>query len=154
MVHLEREIERIISRKKKKLKKLCSNETSKQLVHERFLENSNLFTFFKDLKYFCDDFSPDILNLVNLLTLAPSSVDVTKMSNISTNSDILSNESPNLRSSNKISESSKMLFSEREVQLDSATLFCRDHCLINFKSLFSSISECILFIAFEKRDVS
>ena len=37
--------------------------------------------------------SPDILNLVNLLTLSPSSVDVSKTSNISTNSDILINES-------------------------------------------------------------
>ena len=42
--------------------------------------------FFTDLKNVCDDFSPDILNLVNLLRLAPSSVDVSKTYNISTNS--------------------------------------------------------------------
>ena len=76
VVHLEREIERIIRRKRKKLRKLCTNETFKQLVDERFLKHSNLFTFFTDLKNVCDDFSPDILNLVNLLTLAPSSVNV------------------------------------------------------------------------------
>ena len=120
--HLEREIERIIRRKRKKLKKLCTNETSKQLVDERFLEQSNLFTFFTDLKNFCDHFSADILNLVNLLTLAPSSVDVSKTSNVSTNSDIMINESPNLSSSHKISESSNELFSERKVQLCSATI--------------------------------
>ena len=99
VVHLEREIERIIRRKGKKLKKLCANETSKQLVDETFLEHSNLFTFFTDLENFCDNVSPDILNLVNLLTLAPSSVDVSKTSNISTNSDKMINESPNLSSS-------------------------------------------------------
>ena len=86
------------------------------------LEHSNLFTFFTDLKNSCDEFSPDILNLVNLLMLETSSVDVSKISNILTNSDILSSESPNLSSSNKISESSNELFSEREVQLNSATI--------------------------------
>ena len=120
VVHFEREIERIIRRKRKKLRKLCTNETFKQLVDERFLEHSNLFTFFTDLKNFCDDFSPDILNLVNLLTLALSSVDVSKTSNISANSDIMINESPNLPSFNKISESSNEPSSEREVQLNSA----------------------------------
>ena len=54
--------------------------------------------------------------------LETSSADVSKTSNISTNSDILSSESPNLSSSNKISESSNELFSEREVQLNSATI--------------------------------
>ena len=122
VVHLEREIELIIRRKRKKLKNLCTNETYKQLVDERFLEHSNKITFFTDLKNFCDSFSPDILNLVNLLTLAPTSVGVSNTSNISTNSDILSHESPNLSSSNKISESSNQLFSEREVQLNSATI--------------------------------
>ena len=68
-------------------------------------------------------FSPDILTLVNLLTLAPSSVDVSMTSNILTNSEILSNESPNLWSSNKFNENSNELFPEREreVQLNSAT---------------------------------
>ena len=47
VVHLEREIERIIRRKRNKLKKLCTNETFKQLVDERFLEHSNLFTFLR-----------------------------------------------------------------------------------------------------------
>ena len=79
-------------RKRKKLKKLCTDDTSKQLVDERFSGHTNLFTFFTDLQYFCGDFSPDILNLINLLTLAPSSVHVSKTSNISTNFDILSNE--------------------------------------------------------------
>ena len=60
IVHLEREVERIIRRKRKKLKKLCTDETSKQLVDERFLEHSNLFTFFTEPKNFRDDFSPDI----------------------------------------------------------------------------------------------
>ena len=96
IVPLEREVETTIRRKRKKLKKLCTDETSKQLVDESFLEHSNLFTFFAELKNFSDDFSPDILNLINLLTLAPSSVDISKASNISTNSEILSNESPNL----------------------------------------------------------
>ena len=59
-------------------------------------------------------FSPDILTLVNLLTLAPSSVDVSMTSNILTNSEILSNESPNLWSSNKFNENSNELFPERE----------------------------------------
>ena len=44
------------------------------------------------------------------------------MPNISTNFDILSNESPNLSFSNKISKSSNELFSEREVQLNSDTI--------------------------------
>ena len=44
------------------------------------------------------------------------------MSNISTNSDIMINESPNLLSSSKASESSNELFLEREVQLNSATI--------------------------------
>ena len=121
VVHLEREIDGIRG-KRKKLKKLCTDETSKQLVDERFLEHSNLFTFFTDLKNFCDDFSPDILNLVNVLTLAFSSVDVNRVSNISTNSDILSNESPNLSSFNKINESSKEPFSERERERSSLTV--------------------------------
>ena len=89
-VHLEKEDKRVIRRNRKKPKKLCTDETSKQLVDERFLENSNLFTFFTDLKNFCDEFSLDILNLANLLTLAPSSVDISKTSIISTNSEIFS----------------------------------------------------------------
>ena len=89
---------------------------------KRFLEYSNLSTFFTDLKNFCYGFSPDILNLVNSLTLAPSSVDVSKTSKTSTNSDIMINESSNLSSSNKISKSCNELSSEREVQLDSATI--------------------------------
>ena len=76
------------------------------MVDERFLEHSNLFTCFANLNNFCDKFSPHVLSLVNLLTLAPSSIDVSKTSNISTNSDILSNKIPNLLSSHKISESS------------------------------------------------
>ena len=68
-----------------------------------------------NLKNFCDNLFPDILNVVNLLTLAPSP-------NISTNSDILSNENPNLSSFNKINESYIELFSERKVQLNSGTI--------------------------------
>ena len=56
VVHLEKEIESIIRRNRKKLKKPCTGETSKQLFDERLLEHSNLFTFFTDLKNFCDDF--------------------------------------------------------------------------------------------------
>ena len=82
----------------------------------------NLFTLLTDLKNFCDDFSPDILNLASLLTLAPSSVDISNTSNISTNSEILSNEIPNLSSSNKLKESSNEPSSEREVELNSATI--------------------------------
>ena len=108
----------MIRRKRKKLRKFCTNETSKQLVDERFWEHSNLFTFFTDLNNFCDEFSPGILNLVNLLTLAPSSLDISNTSSISTNSDILSNESPNLLSSNKIIKSSSELFSEGERDRD------------------------------------
>ena len=74
----------------------------------------NLFTLLTDLKNFCDDFSPDILNLANLLTLAPSSVYISNTSNISTNSEILSNEIPNLSSSNELKESSNEPSSERE----------------------------------------
>ena len=79
-MHLEKEIERII--KRKKLKELCTDETSKQLFDKRLLEHSSLFTSFTNLKNFCDDFSPDILNLANLLTLALFSVDIDKTSKI------------------------------------------------------------------------
>ena len=84
----------------------------------------NLFIFFTDLKNFCDDFCPVILNLAYLLALVPSSVDISKTSNISTNSEILNNESPNLWSSDKVKESSNKRFleREREVQLNSATI--------------------------------
>ena len=81
-MHLEKEIEWVIKRKRKKFKKLCTEETSKQLIDERFLEHLSLFTFFTDIKNFCDDFSPDILNLANLLTLALFSVDIDKTSKI------------------------------------------------------------------------
>ena len=62
------------------------------------------------------------LHLMNLWTLAPSSVDVSKTSNISTNSEILSNESPDLSSSDKLNKNSNELFSERQVQLNCATI--------------------------------
>ena len=61
--------------------------------------------FLTDLKNFCDTSSPDISNLANLLMSALSSVGISKTSNISTSSEILSNESPNLLSSNKLNES-------------------------------------------------
>ena len=67
IVHLEREVARITRRKREKLKKFYTEETSKQLVHEMISEHSNLFTFFTELKNFCDNFSPDILNLINLI---------------------------------------------------------------------------------------
>ena len=38
IVHLEKEIEKIIKRKRKKLKNLCTDETFNQLVDEKFLE--------------------------------------------------------------------------------------------------------------------
>ena len=58
IAHLEREIERITRKKKrKKLKRHCIGETSKQLIDERFLEHSCLFIFFTYLKSFCDNFS-------------------------------------------------------------------------------------------------
>ena len=82
----------------------------------------NLFIFFTDLKNFCDDFCPVILNLAYLLALVPSSVDISKTSNISTNSEILSNESPNLWSSNKVKESSNKRFLERERERSSLTV--------------------------------
>ena len=97
-------------------------QTSKQLVDERFLEHSNLSTFFTELKNFCDNFYPDILNLVNLFTLVPSSIDISKASNISINSEILSNESPNLSPSNEFNENSNDHSLEKEVQLNSATI--------------------------------
>ena len=55
-------------------------------------------------------------------TLAPFSVDISKASNISTNSEILSNESPNLLTSNKLNESSNDCSLEKEVQLNSASI--------------------------------
>ena len=58
-----------------------------------FLEFSNLFT------YFCYNFFSDISNLANLLALTPSSIDISKTSNISTNFGILRNKSPNSPSS-------------------------------------------------------
>ena len=45
VVHLEREIERIIKRKRKKLRKLCTNETFKQLVDERFFRTFQFIYF-------------------------------------------------------------------------------------------------------------
>ena len=45
IVHLEREVERIIRRKRKKLKRLCTDETSKHLVDERF-ENILIYLLF------------------------------------------------------------------------------------------------------------
>ena len=62
VVHFERDIEQIIKRKIKKLKKLCTKQTSNELVDERFLEHFYLSTFFTDPKTFCDDFSPDIVS--------------------------------------------------------------------------------------------
>ena len=56
-----------------------------------------------------------------MLTLA-SCVDISKTSNISTSSEIWSNENPDLLSSNKLNKSSNELFLEREVQLNSATI--------------------------------
>ena len=52
MIHLLRKIEKITRRRREK-KTLCTDETSKQLVDERFLGHPNLFTFFADLKNFC-----------------------------------------------------------------------------------------------------
>ena len=69
------------------------------------------------------DFSPGILNLVNLLTLGPSFIDISKTPNVSTNSEILSNESPNLSLSNKLNESSDERYLEKEVQLSSVTIY-------------------------------
>ena len=64
-------------------------------------------------------------NLANLLTLVPSTVDISKTPDISTNSEILSNESPNyglLTNLTKILMSFFRRETEREVQLNSATL--------------------------------
>lgn len=42
------------------------------MVDERFSAQSNLFNFFADVKNFCEDNFPDILNFVNLLNLEPN----------------------------------------------------------------------------------
>ena len=111
---------------KKNLKILCTDETSKQLVGERFLERSSLFTFFTDIKNFCDDF-PDILNLANLLTLVPffrwfALISETYLI-FQTNSKVLSNDRPNLSHSDKLNESSNERVLERRVQFNSGTIF-------------------------------
>ena len=68
------------------------------------------------------DFFPGILNFVNLLTLGPSFIDFNKTHNVSTNSKILRNESPNLSLSNKLNESSDERYLEKEVRLGSVTI--------------------------------
>ena len=69
---------------------------------------------FTDLNDFYDYQSPVILDLVNILTLGASSVDVSETSNVSTNSETLKNEIPNLLSSSKVNESPNERFLERE----------------------------------------
>ena len=58
------------------------------------------------------DFFPGILNFVNLLTLGPSFIDFNKTHNVSTNSEMLRNESP--RGNER--------YLEKEVQLSSVTI--------------------------------
>ena len=118
ILHLERKIERIIRREKKNFKNSVPTKYLNGWLMKGFWKHSNLFTFFTDLKNFCDNSFSDLLNLVNLLTLRPSSVDINEMFNISTNSKILSNKSPNLSTSKKLKESSNQRLSEK---LNSAT---------------------------------
>ena len=72
LVHLERKIKKIKKTKRKKLEKLAGNPEIKQLVSERFDEHLNCFTFFNDFVDFCENFSSDVVNLANLVTLGSS----------------------------------------------------------------------------------
>ena len=103
--------------RKKKFKKIVLTKH----LNTRLMKDSNLFTFFTDLKNFWDDFSLDILNLVNFLTLGPSSVDISKTSNISTNPEILNYEN-NSSPSKNLNKSYIERFLKKEVQLSSATI--------------------------------
>ena len=55
----------------KKLHKLKGNSVIKDNVSTRFQEHRDIFAFFYDFSVYCDNFSPDIVNVANLATLEP-----------------------------------------------------------------------------------
>ena len=55
----------------------------KELVSDRFSKHLNLFTFFVGFSKYYGDLSPDVTNIVNLVTLGTSFDDVNNVLNIS-----------------------------------------------------------------------
>ena len=55
----------------------------KELVSDRFSNHLNLFTFFVGFSKYYGDLSPDVTNIVNLVTLGTSFDDVNNVLNIS-----------------------------------------------------------------------
>ena len=70
LIHLEKKQKNIIKVKKKKLCKLTKgNKELQALVLERFSEHVDLFTFRDEIITSCENLSPDIINIANLMTL-------------------------------------------------------------------------------------
>ena len=72
-VHLEKRLKKISKKKIKKLHKLSGNSVIKDNLSTRFQEDLDIFTFFNDFSGHCDNFSPDVVNATNLVTLEPYS---------------------------------------------------------------------------------
>ena len=72
VIHIEKRQKKIIKIKRKKLCKLTKdNKELQTLVLSRFSEHVEYFTFRDDLIEYCQNLSPDIMNLINLMTLGP-----------------------------------------------------------------------------------
>ena len=69
--HLEKRLKKTSNKKMKKLHKLKGNSVIKDNVSTRFQEHRDIFAFFYDFSVYCDNFSPDIVNVANLATLEP-----------------------------------------------------------------------------------
>ena len=70
VIHIEKREKKIIKVKRKKLCKLAKdNKQLQTLALSRFSEHVDYFTFRDDLIEYCQNLSPDIMNLVTLVTL-------------------------------------------------------------------------------------
>ena len=69
------------------MQKLSGEHDIKELGSDRFTEHLGLFTFFDEFSKYCEVFSPDIKNIVYLLTLGNSFDNLKNDLNVSANSD-------------------------------------------------------------------
>ena len=83
MIHLERNMKKIIKLKRKKLQKLSGEHVNKELVSDRFTDHLGFFTFFDDFSKYCEPCSPDIDNIANLVMLGNSFVNSKNDLNVS-----------------------------------------------------------------------
>ena len=133
------------------MQKLSGEHDIKELGSDRFTEHLGLFTFFDEFSKYCEVFSPDIKNIVYLLTLGNSFDNLKNDLNVSANSDKETlEETHNHPSLEKPSNAAALLDGRYEGKFASPNIINLSKCHLS-KDKISVLSKGLKFIPTPKQ---